>query len=158
VRIFVAGAIGVIGRRLVPRLLTAGHQVTAAARTLAKQAALEGLGAAATFVDLFTPSALRSAVRGHEVVVNLAAHQRVDAINSLGTVDPETGFVTWVGDVPGDSPIHAIAFEQAPSGSVESRMAPPAVPMSVAAASHSGAAAPPAADLRAQCSGTTAVQ
>jgi 2-alkyl-3-oxoalkanoate reductase len=73
-RIFVAGATGVIGRRVVPRLVDAGHQVTGAARTPANQAALDRMGAASARVDLFTPATLTEAVRGHDTVVNLATH------------------------------------------------------------------------------------
>ena len=73
-RIFVAGATGVIGRRVIPRLMDAGHQVTGAARRLVNQATLERMGAASASVDLFTPATLANAVRGHETVVNLATH------------------------------------------------------------------------------------
>jgi nucleoside-diphosphate-sugar epimerase len=73
-RIFVAGATGVIGRRVVPHLVDAGHQVTGAARTPANQATLDRMGAASARVDLFTPATLTEAVRGHDTVVNLATH------------------------------------------------------------------------------------
>lgn len=72
--VFVAGATGVIGRRVVPLLVAAGHRVTAAARTPEKRAALEGAGAAAVEVDLFDAAAVRRAVSGHDVVINLATH------------------------------------------------------------------------------------
>jgi hypothetical protein len=32
-------------------------------------------------------------------------------VNSLATIDPETGEITWRGDIPDDSPIQTIAFE-----------------------------------------------
>jgi nucleoside-diphosphate-sugar epimerase len=73
-RIFVAGATGVIGRRTVPLLIAAGHQVTAIGRTAEKRADLARLGATALDVDLFNPGELRRAVAGHEVVINLATH------------------------------------------------------------------------------------
>ncbi len=60
-RIFVAGATGVIGRRVVPLLMAAGHRVTAVARTPEKRAALERVGAASLQVDLFAPGAVRGA-------------------------------------------------------------------------------------------------
>ena len=44
-RIFLAGATGVVGRPLVPALLGAGHEVTALARTREKAKALEAQGA-----------------------------------------------------------------------------------------------------------------
>lgn len=73
-RIFIAGATGVIGRRVVPLLVAAGHRVTAVGRTPEKRAALERMGAAAVGVDLFDPDAVRRAVAGHEVVINVATH------------------------------------------------------------------------------------
>ena len=44
-RVFVAGGTGVIGRRLVPRLVARGHQVTATTTSAAKLGLLEQLGA-----------------------------------------------------------------------------------------------------------------
>ena len=70
--VFVTGATGVIGRRVVPLLTAAGHAVTAVARSPEKRAVLERVGAAALDVDLFAPAAVRAAVAGHDVVVNLA--------------------------------------------------------------------------------------
>ena len=46
-RIFIAGATGVIGRRLVPLLTAQGHQVTGLARTDAAAGQLRVQGAAA---------------------------------------------------------------------------------------------------------------
>jgi 2-alkyl-3-oxoalkanoate reductase len=73
-RIFVAGATGVIGRRVVPLLVAARHEVTAVGRTAEKRADLARRGATALDVDLFNPGELRRAVAGHEVVINLATH------------------------------------------------------------------------------------
>jgi nucleoside-diphosphate-sugar epimerase len=73
-RIFVTGATGVIGRRVVPLAVGAGHQVTAAARTAAKAASLERAGAKPVVVDLFAPDELRRALAGHDAVINLATH------------------------------------------------------------------------------------
>ncbi|HKQ01078.1 MAG TPA: NAD(P)H-binding protein, partial [Actinomycetes bacterium] len=44
-RIFVAGATGTLGRRLVPLLLADGHQVTAMTRSPGKAAGLRSAGA-----------------------------------------------------------------------------------------------------------------
>jgi nucleoside-diphosphate-sugar epimerase len=71
-RVFVAGATGVVGRRAVARLVAAGHQVTGIARSPEKAVQLETLGARAASVSLFDPDALRAAVAGHDAVVNLA--------------------------------------------------------------------------------------
>ena len=70
-RILLTGSTGVIGRRVVPLLLKAGHQLTAVARSPEKRLALERAGAAAVTVDLFDPLAVRQAVRGHDAVVTL---------------------------------------------------------------------------------------
>jgi nucleoside-diphosphate-sugar epimerase len=71
-RIFVTGATGVVGRRAVPLLVEAGHEVTGVARTPEKAPGLERAGAKAVSVDLFDAAGLRSAIAGHEVVINLA--------------------------------------------------------------------------------------
>jgi nucleoside-diphosphate-sugar epimerase len=71
-KIFVAGATGVIGRWLVPHLVSAGHEVTAVGRTPAKRAALGGQGATSVEVDLFDPESLRGPMAVQDVVINLA--------------------------------------------------------------------------------------
>ena len=73
-KVFVAGATGVLGRRAVRELVAAGHDVTGVARSPAKGAALEKLGARPTPVDLFDATAVKDAVAGHDVVCNLATH------------------------------------------------------------------------------------
>lgn len=71
-RIFVTGATGVLGERVVPRLLELGHEVTAVARTSEKRAELSKKGARAVAVDLFDAVATAEALEGAEVVLNLA--------------------------------------------------------------------------------------
>jgi NAD(P)-dependent dehydrogenase (short-subunit alcohol dehydrogenase family) len=61
-RIFVAGASGVIGTRLVPLLVAAGHDVAGMTRSPGKVAALEALGAEPVLCDVYDTAALRSAV------------------------------------------------------------------------------------------------
>lgn len=65
-RVFVAGATGVIGRRVVPLLVQAGHSVTGMARSEEKRSRLKQQGAEATEVDLFDPDAVTRAVSGHD--------------------------------------------------------------------------------------------
>jgi nucleoside-diphosphate-sugar epimerase len=72
--IFVTGATGVIGRRLLPLLSAAGHTVTAVGRSPAKRAAIERAGARPIELDLFGSARVREAITGHEVIVNLATH------------------------------------------------------------------------------------
>lgn len=71
-RVFVAGATGVVGWRAVQRLVEAGHDVTAMARSAEKAELVRSLGATPVRVSLFDPAALAAAVAGHDVVVNLA--------------------------------------------------------------------------------------
>lgn len=71
-KIFVAGATGVIGRRLIPMLVSAGSQVTAIARSKTKAAQLEKQGATPIEVDLFDAVAVREAVDGHSTIINVA--------------------------------------------------------------------------------------
>lgn len=75
-RIFVAGATGAIGRRLIPLLVEAGHQVIGATRSPEKVTALRDAGAEAVVVDVFDAHALARAVRDArpEVVI----HQLTD--------------------------------------------------------------------------------
>jgi len=74
--IFLAGASGVIGRRLVPLLRDAGHAVTGTARSQEKAAALDVLGAKGIVVDAFDARALlRAMYAAHPDVV---IHQLTD--------------------------------------------------------------------------------
>jgi nucleoside-diphosphate-sugar epimerase len=70
--VFLAGATGVLGRALVPRLLDAGHGVSTITRIEAKADALRAQGVVATVCDAFDADALREAVVASqpEVVVN----------------------------------------------------------------------------------------
>jgi nucleoside-diphosphate-sugar epimerase len=60
-RIFFAGATGVIGRELLPMLVAAGHEVTAISRSEGKLAALEEAGATAVLADAYDAEGLREA-------------------------------------------------------------------------------------------------
>src|SRR5689334_22620192 len=71
-RIFVTGATGVVGTRVVPSLVAAGHQVTAIGRSAEKRAALQQQGATAVEADVFSPDLLHKVVAGHDTVINLA--------------------------------------------------------------------------------------
>ncbi|MGI8776504.1 MAG: NAD(P)H-binding protein [Acidimicrobiales bacterium] len=61
-RIFVSGATGVIGRRVVGQLVAGGHTVTAVARTDAKASWVAANGATPARVGLFDGEALTTAV------------------------------------------------------------------------------------------------
>ena len=73
-KILVTGATGVVGRRVVPLLTAAGHDVVAAGRDPVQRARLERAGARVVALDLFDPAAVRSALDGRDVLVNLATH------------------------------------------------------------------------------------
>jgi 2-alkyl-3-oxoalkanoate reductase len=73
-RVLVAGASGVLGRRVVPLLVAAGHDVSALARSDGRAGLLGGLGATPVRAEVFDPDAMVRAVAGHEVVCNLATH------------------------------------------------------------------------------------
>jgi 2-alkyl-3-oxoalkanoate reductase len=61
-RVFVAGASGVIGRRLVPELVEAGHDVTGMTRQDGRAGALREQGADAVVCDVFDAPAVIEAV------------------------------------------------------------------------------------------------
>jgi nucleoside-diphosphate-sugar epimerase len=71
-RIFLAGASGVIGQRLVPLFIQAGHVVGGMTRSPSKMGLLRHLGAEPTLCDVFDREALIQAVRDFDpdVVLN----------------------------------------------------------------------------------------
>lgn len=78
-RVFVAGGTGVLGRRTLPRLVAAGHEVVAVARSATGRAVVEDAGATPVQVDLFDDVAVGRALVGVEAVVNLATRIPVGA-------------------------------------------------------------------------------
>src|SRR4051794_14752319 len=90
-RVLVTGATGYVGRRLVPALIAAGHEVRALARDPA--ATTLPAGSEAVQGDLTDPASLARAVEGVDVVVHLAAVTAdrkpppggYDAVNAVGT-------------------------------------------------------------------------
>src|ERR687892_59906 len=65
-RIFVAGASGALGSRLVPQLIDAGHDVIGTHRSPGSTELLRTLGAKPVLVDLLDASAVRKAVLENE--------------------------------------------------------------------------------------------
>jgi len=61
-RVFLAGATGVIGRPLVPQLLAAGHEVTAMTRSVLRATQLEAAGADPVVCDVFDADRVRAVV------------------------------------------------------------------------------------------------
>jgi len=88
-RILVAGASGAIGRRLVPLLVAAGHEVVATTRTPGKVAALRDQGADAVLMDGLDQDAVRRTVdraRPDAVVHQMTA---LASVRSLRRFDEE---------------------------------------------------------------------
>ena len=75
-RIFLAGATGVIGRPLVPRLVGQGHSVTGLVRRAADAEWLRGLGAEAVVGDVFDRDGVLGAVR--RAAPEVVMHQLTD--------------------------------------------------------------------------------
>ena len=75
-KIFLAGATGAIGKRLVPLLVKAGHRVTGTTRSAAKGEALRAAGVEPAVVDVFDAQALSAAVL--EAHPDIIIHQLTD--------------------------------------------------------------------------------
>jgi len=72
-RVFVAGASGAIGTRLVPQLIARGHEVIGTSRTPGGAERIAALGAKSIALDLLDPRAVRMAVL--ETEPNAIIHQ-----------------------------------------------------------------------------------
>jgi nucleoside-diphosphate-sugar epimerase len=75
-RVFLAGASGAIGRRLVPLLLRAGHDVTGTTRSVEAARALERAGIKPAVLDAFDRQAVIDAIRAAQSEVII--HQLTD--------------------------------------------------------------------------------
>lgn len=73
-KVFISGASGVIGRRVAPLLLAAGHEVTAMVRPGSPRRSVLPAGCSAVEASLFDHAGLARAVAGHQAVINLATH------------------------------------------------------------------------------------
>jgi nucleoside-diphosphate-sugar epimerase len=83
-RIFLAGATGVIGVRLVPLLIAEGHTVAGMTRTAGKVNTLEQAGAEPVVCDVFDADALRTAVSGF--APDLVMHQLTDLPDDVAQI------------------------------------------------------------------------
>jgi nucleoside-diphosphate-sugar epimerase len=81
-RVFVAGATGVMGRQLVPRLVAAGHEVHGMTRSGSKRAMLSELGAVPVVADALDPAQVAEAVGSARP--DVIVHQ----LTAIGPVDP----------------------------------------------------------------------
>ncbi len=90
-RIFVAGASGAIGKRLVPLLVENGHAVVGTTRSPEKVESLRAGGAEPAVVDLLDPEAVTAAVRSArpEVVVHEATALAATSLTNMRKFDDE---------------------------------------------------------------------
>ena len=65
-KVFVAGATGVLGRALVPQLVAGGHEVVGMTRSASKQDLVQGLGARPVVADALDAGAVADAVASAE--------------------------------------------------------------------------------------------
>jgi nucleoside-diphosphate-sugar epimerase len=79
-RVFVAGASGAIGTRLVPQLIERGHEVIGSSRSPEKAERLRALGAKAIALDLLDAGAVRKAVL--EAAPDAIVHQATALANA----------------------------------------------------------------------------
>jgi len=114
--ILLTGATGVIGRRLVPALVEAGHSVHAVTRSPEKAKAVTDAGAHAVALDLFNADEVAAAVVGRDAVIHLATNiptgvsiafksgwktndrLRRDAAHNLTTAVIDAGVSTYIGE------------------------------------------------------------
>jgi 2-alkyl-3-oxoalkanoate reductase len=86
-RVFVAGAGGAVGRRLVPLLVSAGHSVVGLTHTPAKAAAIRAAGAEAAIVDGLNRAAVVKAVVDAKPDVIVHQMTSLSAANDLRKFD-----------------------------------------------------------------------
>jgi 2-alkyl-3-oxoalkanoate reductase len=88
-RVFVAGATGVIGQYLVPDLISAGHDVTASARSPAKASRLKDQGATPAIVDGLDRQAVLKAVTAAQPEVIIHQMTALTSMRSFRHFDKE---------------------------------------------------------------------
>ena len=89
-RVFVTGATGALGRHLVPRLVAAGHEVTATTRTPGKVAQLRAAGAEPVILDGLDREAVIAAVRAAEP--EAIVHEMTALANLRSLRNPDKAF------------------------------------------------------------------
>lgn len=84
-KVFLAGATGVVGRRLAVLLRRAGHEVAGTTRSQGKVAALRAIGVAPVVVDAYDAQRMKLAV--HAAQPDVIVHQLTDLPQAI---DPTT--------------------------------------------------------------------
>jgi len=112
-KVFLTGATGVLGRRLLPRLVAHGHQVTALAHHPRAVQTIQALGGTAHPGSLFDPAGLAAGMRGAQVVIHAATripnkmrprpsdwqendHIRIDGTRALADAALQAGVGSFV--------------------------------------------------------------
>lgn len=88
-KVFVAGASGAVGRRLVPRLVAEGYQVIAMTRDAGKARWLSEVGAHPVIADALDRAAVRAAVAGTEPEVVIDQLTALSEIRNYKQFDQE---------------------------------------------------------------------
>jgi 2-alkyl-3-oxoalkanoate reductase len=91
-KIFVAGATGVLGRALVPQLVARGHEVVGMTRSASKQDLVRSLGARPVVADALDPDAVAQAVASAEP--ELIMHQLTALSGDLDIRHIDRAFAT----------------------------------------------------------------
>jgi dTDP-4-dehydrorhamnose reductase len=111
-RIFLAGATGVIGVRLVPLMLAEGHVVAAMTRTPEKISGLRAAGVTPVLCDLFDQKSLTAAVKDFQP--DVIAHQVTDLPDDMGKL---AEFLAATGRVRSEGTRNLLAAAQAVNAS-----------------------------------------
>jgi 2-alkyl-3-oxoalkanoate reductase len=88
-RVFVAGASGAIGKRLVPLLIASGYDVAAMTRSPQKTDALRAAGAEPVVADGLDRAAVMRAVKRAEPEVVIHQMTALTGVTSFRTFDDE---------------------------------------------------------------------
>jgi nucleoside-diphosphate-sugar epimerase len=88
-RVFVAGATGVVGQYLIPGLVAAGHEVTGTTRSPAKAGQLKGAGATPVIVDGLDRRAVLDAVQAAQPEVIVHQMTSLASMRSFRNFDKE---------------------------------------------------------------------
>jgi nucleoside-diphosphate-sugar epimerase len=86
-RVFVVGASGAIGSRLVPQLVERGHDLIGTSRSAEKAERLGGLGAKSVVLDVFDAGALREAVAAAQPDAIVYQATALDGLSDFNNFD-----------------------------------------------------------------------
>ncbi|MFH3182428.1 SDR family oxidoreductase [Klebsiella aerogenes] len=95
-RVFLTGATGFIGSRIIPELIAAGHQVTGLARSDASAKTLEALGADVYRGTLDDPESLRNGASRADAVIHTAFDH--DFTNFVANCEKDRRVIRILGD------------------------------------------------------------